>query len=488
LSTQSDRTLTQGTVLIVFAEVILLYFALLPVVNGLVVIGSPLPLDSGYYATSAVVDSANGFAYFGLEPQNEAWPGRIAKIGLRGFEQAASLSLYSEMWLPIEDGFPSSAIVDSAGGFAYFGTIGRGPTDHGAIVKVRLSNFTQVAALPLDQGEGVLAGVIDAQFAYFGTQPNGRIVRISLSNFTESGSLTLGAGKEVIVSATIDPINGFAYFGTIKKGGSSEPGKIVKVRLSDFTKVDELSLDQGEQNALSASADPVHGFAYFGTRVAVGSNYATRIVKLRLADFKRVGSLTLNLTDNFVTAVVDSTREFAYFGGTAGSVVAVRLSDFSLYDSLSLGVGVSCAVTDPSSDLLYLGTQTAPTTVVVVEPTAVVTTTATINLPSTVTSVLTVTDEYTTTTTQSATSTITSGATSTSLTSTVFTSSYFTILANQEGEVATLLLVAVALASLFLPRLRAMKMRGPRLCPQCGFENPPYGGSFCVRCGNKLKD
>src|SRR5262249_51959437 len=79
------------------------------------------------------------------------------------------------------DSFLECAVVDSAAGFAYFGTA----TNPGAIVKIRLSDFTRVGALTLPPGEdGVSAAVIDpaAGFAYFGTiNAPTSIVRIRLS-------------------------------------------------------------------------------------------------------------------------------------------------------------------------------------------------------------------------------------------------------------------------------------------------------------------
>src|SRR2546427_3139626 len=61
-----------------------------------------------------------------------------------------------------------AAVVDTANGFAYFATF----TSPSIIVKIRLSDFTRVASLTLNAGDGnVTSAVIDsaAGFAYFGT-------------------------------------------------------------------------------------------------------------------------------------------------------------------------------------------------------------------------------------------------------------------------------------------------------------------------------
>ena len=65
---------------------------------------------------------------------------------------------------------------------------------------------------------------------------------------------------------------------------------MVKVRLSDFTRVAALTLNTGEDGGLfSAVIDTANGFAYFGTWTSPGI-----VVKVRLSDFTRVAALTLN--------------------------------------------------------------------------------------------------------------------------------------------------------------------------------------------------
>ncbi len=117
-------------------------------------------------------------------------------------------------------------MIDATGGFAYFGT-GTWP---GIVVKVRLSNFSRVGALPLNAGENNLdSAVIDPTggFAYFGTGTSpGRVVKVRLSDFNRVGVLTLNAGEDYLSSAVIDPTGGFAYFGT-----DTTPGIVVRVDL-----------------------------------------------------------------------------------------------------------------------------------------------------------------------------------------------------------------------------------------------------------------
>jgi hypothetical protein len=91
------------------------------------------------------------------------------------------------------------------------------------------------------------------------------VVKVRLSDFTRVGALTLNSGEDYLRSAAIDPAGDYAYFGT-----STSPGEVVKVRLSDFTRVAALSLNTGENYLYLAAIDPAGGYAYFGTDTTPG--------------------------------------------------------------------------------------------------------------------------------------------------------------------------------------------------------------------------
>jgi len=280
---------------------------------------------------SAVMDSASGFAYFGTGTT----PSMIVKVRLSDFTRIGALMLdpgEGSLW---------SAVIDTANGFAYFGT----DTTPGIVVKVRLSDFTRAGALTLNIGEGELrSAVIDTGngYAYFGTY-GGYIVKVRLSDFTRVGAMMPGRG--FLASAVIDTVNGYAYFGT-----DTSPGVVVKVRLSDFTRVGAIALYPGENELRSTVIDSANGFAYFGTDTG-------KIVKVRLSDFTRVGTLS---TDKYYlrSAVIDTANGFAYFGGGNGAV-KVRLSDFTRVAGLDLEPGdnpLESAVIDSASGFAYFGT------------------------------------------------------------------------------------------------------------------------------------
>ncbi len=76
--------------------------------------------------------------------------------------------------------------------------------------------------------------------------------------FERVGALDLEANN--VWCAVIDPAAGYAYFGMF-----TYPGRIVKVRLSDFTRVGALDFAPGENELYAAVIDPAAGYAYFGT-------------------------------------------------------------------------------------------------------------------------------------------------------------------------------------------------------------------------------
>ncbi len=317
-----------------------------------------------YWPKSAIIDLSGGFAYFGTSTV----PGRIVKVRLSDFSREGVLTLS-----PAE-GQLRAAVIDPQGAFAYFGARGQ-PPNPGFIVKIRLSDFSRIAALALNQDENVISsGVMDAggEFAYFGTGLSnlgipGKIVKVRLSDFSRVDSVEVPEGDPM--SAVIDSANGFAYLGVQGSTLHSNPSVIVKIRLSDFTRVGTIAL-QNESGYFPAVIDLTNGFAYFGGGNAQGAN----IVKVRLSDFTVVGFLDLRTISGTWSAVIDSKSGYAYFG-TSGKpakytyfsgpppcwscLFKVRLSDFSLIGRLPLTVSVyvdfNTGVIDPVGGFAYFG-------------------------------------------------------------------------------------------------------------------------------------
>lgn len=256
-----------------------------------------------------------------------------------------------------EKSLPGAAVIDSAGRYAYFGTL----ASPGQIVKVDLESYVRVGMITLAQGEDfVTSGVIDpaGHQAYFGTSTTpGRVVRIDLDSFQRVDAIVLEAGEDSLSTAVIDPAGAFAYFGT-----RTEFGKIVKVDLVNFTRVDAIDLDSSQEEWFlnSAVIDPAGAFAYFGTGPMTG-----KVVKIDLASFQRVGTISVADDQGTGAAIIDATGEFAYFGTVppfigAARLVKLDLASFQPVDTIELDLGnyeggITAAVMDPRGRFAYLG-------------------------------------------------------------------------------------------------------------------------------------
>lgn len=195
-------------------------------------------------------------------------------------------------------------------------------------------------------------------FLYIGSKnAPAKIVKIRLSDYTRVGTLTLASGEnDLSPSVVVDSANGFLYAGT-----RTTPAKVVKIRLSDFTEVGAITLNTGENQLWSATLDSTTGYAYFGTRTS-----PARIIKIRLSDFTRESAITLASGENeALGAVIDEAAGFAYFGlqTTPAKVVKVRLSDFTAVATLTCNSGedmVRVGVIDVAAGFAYFGLKTSP--------------------------------------------------------------------------------------------------------------------------------
>lgn len=336
---------------------------------GLSETGSLVLPSSGNNLSAAVIDTSNGFAYFGTS--EGAVPASILKIRL------SDLTLVGTVVLNPGEFVVGAGVVDS-NGFAYFGISAPTfpPPGPGVVVKIRLSDFTRVGTLSLASVPGgayIQSAVIDTHngFAYFGA--SGSIAKVRLSDFSLNGTIVLPSpANGGLPSAMIDPSNGFAYFGV-----ASAPGVVVKIRLSDFVVVEVLTLKLSDAGLISAVIDSARGFAYFGTNPFGPAS----IVRIRLSNFTRVDALNLTAgEDGLPTAVIDEKNGFAYFG-TYGNreggvccgpatIVQVRLSDFTRVGTMVLKTGetaLGSAVIDTIHRFAYFGTLTRPGIVVRVQ-------------------------------------------------------------------------------------------------------------------------
>lgn len=228
--------------------------------------------------------------------------------------------------------------------------------------------------LTFEPGEDGLSSVVFdsvAGFAYFGTcGDQGRIVRVDLSTFQRVDALVLEAGEDCLRAAVLEPASRTAYFGT-----SNGPGRVVKIDLETFERVEAITFEPGEGPLVSAVFHPESGLAYFGTSTTPG-----RIVELDLATFRRVDAITLpSVEGGLYSAVIDPDADLAYFGTFTGptKVVKVALAPFQRVGAVTLEsdwpAKTSCrggegqlftGVIDPIEDIAYFGTLNHPGCVV----------------------------------------------------------------------------------------------------------------------------
>jgi hypothetical protein len=203
----------------------------------------------------AVIDPVAGYIYFG--------------DGLGNIVRCSTAGVFT--LLPITFASVYSGIIDLANGFAYFGEGGFTGTPAARISKINLTTFAETAVLITTIAQGLTVAVIDTinGYAYFANDGTPSvIVKVRLSDFTEVATLT--STIQSSVSGSIDALNGFAYFGS-----QETPVKITKIRLFDFTIVNTITLTAGRNDARAMVIDLPGGYVYAGTLVG-----ARMIVKI----------------------------------------------------------------------------------------------------------------------------------------------------------------------------------------------------------------
>lgn len=315
------------------------------------------------------IDPAGEYLYLGTHRVpvsiTQAGPPRVIKVDLATFERVGSIKLEND-----HVDF-HSAVIDSAGDFAYFGgDDSGGPT---RLVKIDLANFERIDAITMDNPGRFTTGIIDPDdaFAYFGTFTSpARVVKIDLTNFEAAGDIELtGSGENDLTTSVMDSSGDFAYF-----GNSTYPaGKVIKIDLQDFQRVGAIQLPNGERGFRTSMIDPADGFAYFAA-----SSTAGPVVKIDLSTFTRVGSLPLEdgLGDGITgTGVMAPDGGHAYFStysdpinfGRAAIIRKVDLATFEQVDRLAQAADerdLQSAVVDPDGRYAYFGTGSDPGRVV----------------------------------------------------------------------------------------------------------------------------
>lgn len=356
---------------------------------------SHIHLASSAWLDGATIDTTNGYAYFTASYSD---PARIVKINLSTFTETSATSLtghtgevtrsmkmdsagsyiyvsfnrnpdpakvikystatsaeVSSITLSASDTSPYTSVIDSS--YVYIGH----STDPARINRIALSSFSSATALSLDQSNGTIGtALVDAAagYAYFNSTDSGKVLKVRLSDYTLLDTLDIGGTSW---AAVIDTSGGthYAYYAIY-----GAPGSVKKVNLSTFTVSSTLSLTNGT-SILSAVIDPSGGYAYFGTGESPAK--ATRV---KLSDFTEDGSVTFSTNENVAMAAgIDLTHGKAYFAtnSTNSYLVEVTLSSFSRTGSYQFTSGEDdpyAMVVDPANQFAYVGNGTSPAKVV----------------------------------------------------------------------------------------------------------------------------
>lgn len=311
-------------------------------VNSVIQRTGAITLDTGEgYPLSSVIDTTNGFAYFGTS----TIPGKIIKVRLSDFTKISTLTLDTG------ENNLNSAVIDTANGFAYFGV-----TDTAnKIIKIRLSDFTKVSTIILSR-HYIKSLVIDTINGYIYVGLDGdvwpEVIKIRISDFTEVGWIELIGQGGISRYATIDTINNFAYFYT------TSLIKVSKINLSTFTVIGSVKSPSSQLGAVVINTNT--GYAYWA------EDSSALVHKLNLSTFIFDSSITAT-GGSFWSAAIDTMNEFAYFGSASNIIARVNLKTFTSSGSVTtLGDEVlfRTAVIDTLNQKAYFATFQNPSKIV----------------------------------------------------------------------------------------------------------------------------
>ncbi|KAJ5078527.1 prolactin regulatory element binding protein [Anaeramoeba ignava] len=261
-----------------------------------------------------IIDNENQFSYFGTF-ENEA---QIVKVNLEKFQVVNVLHLNGVSNL-------QSAQFDYKNQKGYFISFtGNSP----AIVKIDLENFVQESTLNISDNYR-LGSAIDVPngFLYIFTDPgsNPKIHKIDLLDFVQVSSLSLNSTTET------SPNCGVIDFGSnlMFVGTGTSPMKVIKINLTDFSRIDAITCASLEQNAISAGIDERNQLAYF-----LADSYPGFLVRIDLKNFSRIDSFEFQ-TDayslSFLIANNDSLlhQNYSFISLSNSQVIQFDLATFS---------------------------------------------------------------------------------------------------------------------------------------------------------------
>lgn len=278
-------------------------------------------------------------------------------------------------------------VLDTANGYAYIPTFDYGSAT-ALIVKVRLSDFKQVGILNLASGDTrINAGLLDSENGkiYFGADTSpGRVIKIDIATFSRDGALDFaGPNEDKITCAGVIDTSGatnYAYFGVMGTPAVGKGNKVVRVNLNTFTQ--DGSIEPANTNYVephSASIDTINGFAYFDSTDP--GNNTTYLHQIDLSLFgsgwdTATESITVSASANALhNQIIDTTNNFLYTASYTSPAVIYKIdtnpsNTFEVESSLTLNTGenlITSSSLDRGNEMAYFVTGQGGATVKVIK-------------------------------------------------------------------------------------------------------------------------
>ena len=177
-------------------------------------------------------------------------------------------------------------------------------------------------------------------------------------------ALALHPGENVVTAAVYDPIRDVAYFAVadtdFRYSLEMASGTLVRVRLSDFKRTGTLKLRAGENAIHAALLDAAGANGYLGIYGDPNRDVPAQVVHVNLSQWRRVGSAPLGKQEFGISSAIWGTSDGeAYWGTLYGSIVRMNLPSMTATAALSLqreNNAFQCGVTDPDGQTGYFGT------------------------------------------------------------------------------------------------------------------------------------
>lgn len=325
--------------------------------------GEPPVLISGGKLEGGEIKTHSLIGYLALASHPS--PEKLLNIGLgsgntlstiinfgSSFTEGEAFNYLSSLTLQTGEDKIISSSVDIVNGYMYVGT----DTSPGQVIKIRLSDFTRVGAITLSI-DSLWGMAIDTTNGFLYVSGNiastTNISKIDLTTFTETTVLSLTSELYKVNNLVIDISNGFLYIGT---GSTTDPAEIRKINLTTFTQTASLTLNSGE-NTIGAGII-YNGYIYYSAR-STGNN--AEVIQIRISDFTRIGSVSgVNLLSRvFFTAKLDLVNGYGYFVSDTTKIVKVNLSLLTIDSILQMpGINSFAYSSSISNNYLYIGRAT----------------------------------------------------------------------------------------------------------------------------------